>query len=72
MFRKVDEETIQELGQAVGWLANQSKVQNMLAMEQFLDALPDSDMRIKIKQSQPRDLNDIIKHAKELEAYLRK
>lgn len=40
-------------------------------MEQFLDALPDSDMRIRIKQARSRDLNDAIKHAVELEAYLR-
>lgn len=40
-------------------------------MEQFLDALPDSDMMIRSKQVRPRDLNDAIKHAVELEAYLR-
>lgn len=35
-------------------------------MEQFLDGLPDSHMRIRIKQARPRDLNDAIKHAVEL------
>lgn len=75
--RKRATETIPELGQAVRRLANlaypkaPSEVRETLAMEQFLDALPDSDMRIRIKQARPRDLNDAIKHAVELEAYLR-
>lgn len=53
-------------------MIGKSKVQKTLAMEQFLDALPDSDMRKKIKQSRPRDLQDVNKHAKEQEAYLMK
>nr|XP_034338992.1 uncharacterized protein LOC117693065 [Crassostrea gigas] len=75
--RKRASETIPELGQAVRRLANlaylkaPSEVRETLAIEQFLDALPDSDMRIRIKQARPRDLNDAIKHAVELEAYLR-
>lgn len=75
--RKRATETIPELGQAVRRLANlaypkaPSEVRDTLAMEQFLDALPDSDMRIRIKQARPGDLNDAIKHAVELKAYLR-
>lgn len=75
--RKRATETIPELGQAVRRLANlaypkaPSEVRETKAMEQLFDALPDSDMRIRIKQARPRDLNDAIKHAVELEAYLR-
>ena len=44
-------------------------VRETLAKEQFLDALSDSDMRLRIKQARPRDLNEAIRHAVELEAY---
>ncbi|CAC5426549.1 unnamed protein product [Mytilus coruscus] len=37
--------------------------------EQFLDALVDSEMRLRIKQSRPKGLNDTIRLAVELEAY---
>ena len=40
-------------------------------MEQFLDALPNADMRIRIKQVRPKDLNDAVRHAVEFEAYSR-
>ncbi|KAK3090718.1 hypothetical protein FSP39_014054 [Pinctada imbricata] len=75
--RKRATETIPELGQAIRRLTNlayasaPSEVRETLAREQFLDALPDSDMRIRIKQARPKDLNDAIRHAVELEAFLR-
>ena len=75
--RKRAAETIPELGQSVRRLTNlaypraPTEVKETLAMEQFLDALPDSDMRIRIKQARPQNLNDAIRHAVELEAYLK-
>lgn len=38
---------------------------------QFTDALFDSDMRIRIKQSRPKTLNDAVSPAVELEAYIK-
>ena len=38
-------------------------VRDTLAEEQFIDALVDSDMRLKIKQARPLILNDAIRHA---------
>ena len=38
-------------------------------MEPFLDALINSEMRLKIKQARPVDLNDSIRHAVELESF---
>ena len=68
-------ETLPELGQDVRRLANLAyptapiEVRETLAKEQFIDALKDSDMRIRIKQSRPVDLNDAIRHAVELDAF---
>ncbi|CAC5410999.1 unnamed protein product [Mytilus coruscus] len=41
---------------------------NLFAKEQFIDALEDSEMRLRIKQSRPKGLNDAIRFAVELEA----
>ena len=38
-------------------------VRETLAKEQFVDALINSDMRLKIKQARPFDLNDAMRHA---------
>ena len=46
-------------------------VQETLAKEQFIDALHSSDMRLRVKQARPSDLNDAVRHAVELEAYNR-
>ena len=40
-----------------------------LAMGYFIDAIPDAEMRLKIKQSRQRDLNEAIKVAIELKAF---
>lgn len=48
-----------------------SEVREKLALKQFLDDLPNSDMRIRIKLIQPKDLNDAVRRAVEFEAYLR-
>ena len=40
-----------------------------LAKEQFIDALKESEMRLRVKQARPMDLNDAIRHAVELDAF---
>ena len=40
-------------------------------MEQFVDSLVNSYMRLKIKQARPVDLNDAVRHAVQLEAFYR-
>ncbi|VDI66468.1 Hypothetical predicted protein [Mytilus galloprovincialis] len=63
------------LGQSVRRLSNLAyptaplELRDMLAKEQFLDALVDSEMRLRIKQSGPKGLNDAIRLTVELEAY---
>ena len=42
-----------------------------LAKDQFVDALANSDMRLRIKQARPVNLNDAVRHAVELEAYFK-
>ncbi|CAC5412260.1 unnamed protein product [Mytilus coruscus] len=64
-----------ELGQDIRRLTNlayataPNEVRETLAKEQFIDSLIDSDMRLRIKQARPTDLNDAIRHAVELEAF---
>ena len=66
-----------ELGQDIRRLTNLSyprapiNVKETLAIEQFIDALINSEMRLKIKQARPVDLNDAIQHAVELESFYR-
>ena len=43
-------------------------VRETLDKEQFIDALHISDMRLRVKQARPSDLNDAVRHAVELEA----
>jgi hypothetical protein len=75
--RKRASETMPELGHSIRRLANiaypkaLADVRETSALEQFLDSLPNLDMRIRIKQVRPKDLNDAIRHAVEYEAYLR-
>ncbi|XP_071161075.1 uncharacterized protein [Mytilus edulis] len=73
--RQKASETLPELGQSVRRLSNLAyptaplELRDTLAKEQFLDALVDSEMRLRIKQSRPKGLNDTIRLAVELEAY---
>jgi hypothetical protein len=59
-------ETLPELGQDVRRLANlayptaPNDVRETLAKEQFIDSLIDGDMRLRIKQARPINLNDAI------------
>ncbi|MCG8047963.1 MAG: RNase H-like domain-containing protein, partial [Candidatus Thiodiazotropha endolucinida] len=70
-------ESMAELGQDIRRLTNlaypnaPSDVKETLAKEQFMDALSNSDMRLRIKQARPSDLNDAVRHAVELEAFYR-
>ncbi|CAG2215822.1 unnamed protein product [Mytilus edulis] len=73
--RQKASETLPGLGQSVRRLSNLAyptaplKLRDTLAKEQFIDALVDSEMRLRIKQSRPKGLNDAIRLAVELEAY---
>ena len=75
--RQKASETLSELGQDIRRLANlayptaPSDLRETLSKEQFIDALISSDMRIRVKQARPVNLNDAIRHAVELEAYNR-
>ena len=70
-------ETFSELGQDIRRLTNLEysmappELMETLAKEQFNDALVDSDMRLRIKQARPLNLNDAVCHAVELEAFNR-
>ena len=70
-------ESLSELGQEIRRLTNlayasaPNDVRETLAKEQFIDALVSTDMRIRVQQARPRDLNDAIRHAVELEAFIR-
>jgi len=75
--RQKASESMAELGQDIRRLANlaypsaPADVRETLAKEQFVDALVNSEMRLKIKQARPSDLNDAVRHAVELEAFFR-
>ena len=68
-------ETLPEMGQAVRRLSNLAyptaprEVRETLAKDQFIDGLFDSEMRLKIKQSRPINLDEAIRLAVELEAF---
>ena len=70
-------ETLTELAQHVRRLTNlayptvPADVKETLAKDHFIDALLDSDLRLRIKQARPRSLNDAVRHAVELEAYVK-
>lgn len=67
--------SLPELGQFIQRLANLAYptaityIKEMLAKDQFVDALVDSEVRIRIKQSRSRYHNDVMQLAVELEAY---
>ncbi|MCG8045579.1 MAG: retroviral-like aspartic protease family protein [Candidatus Thiodiazotropha endolucinida] len=75
--RQKASESMAELGQDIRRLTNlaypkaPSDVRETLAKEQFVDSLVNSEMRLKIKQARPIDLNDAVRHAVELEAFYR-
>ena len=75
--RQKASETLSELGQDIRRLTNLAystappELKETLAKEQFIDALVNSDMRLRIKQARPLNLNDAVRHAVELEAFNR-
>ncbi|MCG8048996.1 MAG: reverse transcriptase domain-containing protein, partial [Candidatus Thiodiazotropha endolucinida] len=75
--RQSASETLSAMGQEIRRLTNLAyptapyDVRETLAKEQFIDALHSSDMRLRVKQARPKDLNDAVRHAVELEAYNR-
>ena len=42
---------------------------NVLAMGYFIDSISDAEMRLKFQQTRPKDLNEAVKVAVELEAF---
>jgi hypothetical protein len=69
-------ESLPELGQDIRRLTNlayptaSTSLKAILAKEQFIDSLRDTYMRLRIKQARLLDLNDAIRHAVELQAFL--
>lgn len=74
--RQKASETIPQLGQDIRRLTRLAyptapgDVCETLAKEYFIDALVSFDMRLRIKQSRPQNLNDAIRHAVELNAFI--
>jgi hypothetical protein len=72
--RQKASETLPELGQTIRRLVNKAypkapaEVRETLSTEHILDALVNSEMRIRIKQSRPANLNQAICLAVELDA----
>lgn len=75
--REKASESLSELGQAIRRLTNLAyasapgEVRETLAKDSFIDALTDSEMRIRINQSRSQNLNEAIRLAVELKAYNR-
>jgi hypothetical protein len=73
--RQKPAESLPELGQAIRRLVNLAyptvpeNVRDTLAKQHFIEALADSETRIRIKQSRPQNLNDAIRLAVELETF---
>ena len=75
--RQKASESLPELAQHIRRLTNlayptvPADVKETLAKDHFIDALLDSDLRLRIKQARPRSLNDAVRHSVELEAYVK-
>ena len=73
--RQKASESLPEMGQDIRRLTNlaypteASDLKENLATEQFLDGLHDTEMRLKIKQARPVNLNDAIQRAVKTEAF---
>ena len=68
-------ETLPELVQDIRRFTNLTiptvtvDLKEILTKEQFINAIRDSDMRLRIKQARPTDLNDAVRHPVELHAF---
>ena len=75
--RQTASEKPSALGQDIRMLTNLAyhtapcDVRETLAKEQFIDALHNSDMRLRVKQARPSDLHNAVRHTVELKAYNR-
>lgn len=72
--RQIAGETFSELGQRLANMVYPTatfEFRESLAREHFVDALDNSEMRIRIKQSRPRSFNDAVILAVKLEAHQR-
>lgn len=73
--RQKASDSLPELGQDIRRLTNLAyptapvEVKETLSKEQFIDALRDRDMRLRVRQARPIDLNDAVRHAVELDAF---
>lgn len=69
-------ESLPELGQHIRRLVNLAYptvpgyVKETLAKDHFIYAFVLSDMRLRIKQARPKNLNEAVRHAIELEAFI--
>ena len=59
---KQKDESLPEMAEDIEWLCR-------LARDQFVDALPDEDTRLRIKQEKPRSLRKGLESALELESF---
>lgn len=72
---KLKDESIPELGQAIRKMTRQaypntdSTLRDVLALDHFIDALPDPDMRYRIRESRPKNITDAEILAVRLETY---
>ena len=68
-------ETLTELAQSVRKLTRQayptadSSLINTLSLDYFIDAIPDSDMRLRIREARPSNINQAEIHAVRLETH---
>ena len=75
--RQTSSETLSALGQDIRRLTNLAyptapcDIRETLAKGQLVDALHSSDIRLRVKQAKPSNLNDAVRHAVELEAHNR-
>jgi hypothetical protein len=69
------DESISELAQAIKKLTRQAYpsaepgLTNILALDQFIDALPDPDIRLRLREARPRDISEAETLAIRLETY---
>lgn len=70
-------ESLPELGESIRRLAHLAyptaprEITEMIAKDQFIDALTEFDMRPRIQQSRPKSLKEAIRCAVEIEAFCR-
>lgn len=72
---KGKDETLSEMAQSIRKMTRQAypmadaSMINILALDYFIDAIPDSDTRLRIRELRPKNLNEAETHAIRLEAH---